>query len=186
MSSKEILTAAEEKMTKTLEALTEELKTFRTGRPNPEIFKKVKVDCYGSPMNLSDIAGITVPDGRTLQIQPFDKTNLKAIEQAISNSDLGLNPTNDGNLIRINVPALTEDRRKELSKQVGKAGEERGKIPVRNIRRDGNDAIKKLKGSGISEDEVTKALETLEKSTNKFIEKIDELVEKKEKELKTV
>jgi ribosome recycling factor len=185
MTAKELLQSAEEKMKKALEVFQEDLKTVRTGRANPEVFKRVRVECYGSMMSLSEVAGITAPDGRSFMVQPFDKNNLKAIEQAIQNSDLGFNPSNDGTVIRISVPTLSEDRRKELIKQVGKMSEERGRIPVRNIRRDTNDQLKKLKGS-ISEDELKKAHEDLEKLTSKYVGNIDELTEKKDKELQTV
>ncbi len=185
MTGQEILKSAEEKMQKALDIFQEDLKTIRTGRANPEVFKRVRVECYGSNLALTELAGITAPDGRSFLIQPFDKTNLKAIEQAIQASDLGFNPSNDGQVIRINVPTLSEDRRKELIKQVGKIAEERGRLPLRNLRRDFNDQIKKLKGS-ISEDESKKLHDDLEKITGKFVHKVDELTEKKDLELQKI
>ncbi len=185
MSAKEILNTAEDKMKKAIEVFQEDLKTIRTGRANPEVFKRVRVECYGSMMGLNEVAGITAPDGKTLLIQPFDKSNLKAIETAIQNADLGFNPSNDGNVIRISVPALSKERRDEMAKQVGKMSEERGRLPIRNIRRDANDQLKKLKGS-ISEDELKKAHDDLEKITGKSIDKVDELTEKKEAELQVI
>lgn len=185
MTGKEVLNAAEDKMKKAVDLFHEKLKTIRTGRANPEVFKRVRVECYGTGMSLSEVAGITAPDGRSFLIQPFDKANLRAIEQAISNSDLGFNPTNDGNSIRITVPSLSNERREELIAQVSKIAEHEARVPVRNIRRDGNDQIKKLKGT-ISEDEVKKAQEDLEKLTSKYIAQVDDLAHKKEIELKTV
>jgi ribosome recycling factor len=185
MSTQEVIKVSEEKMKKAVELFQDELKTIRTGRANPEVFKRVRVECYGSMLALHEVAGITVPDGRSFLIQPFDKGNLKAIEQAIISSDLGFNPSNDGAAIRINVPVLSEDRRKELIKQVGKISEEKGKVVLRNLRRDAQDQLKKLKGS-ISEDELKKAQEDIEKITGKFIGLIDEHADKKEQELKTI
>ncbi|MDX1921018.1 MAG: ribosome-recycling factor, partial [Candidatus Caenarcaniphilales bacterium] len=127
----------------------------------------------------------TAPDGRSFIIQPFDKTNLKAIEQAIQNSELGLNPNNDGSIIRISVPPLSEDRREELIKQVGKIAEEKARVPLRNIRRDSNDQLKKLKGS-VSEDDLKKQQDSLEKLTSKFVASVDEILDKKEQELKKI
>jgi ribosome recycling factor len=185
MSGKEILQATEEKMSKAVDVFQEDLKTVRTGRANPEVFKRVRVDCYGSSLALHEVAGITAPDGRSFVIQPFDKTNLRAIEQAITSSDLGFNPSNDGTVIRISVPTLSKDRRDEMVKHVNKLAEERGRIIVRNIRRDANDQIKKLKGT-ISDDELKKGQEDLEKLTSKYIAKIDDLTDKKEAELQTI
>ena len=185
MAGKELIISAEEKMKKAVDSFHEKLKTIRTGRANPEVFKRVRVECYGSMLNLPEVAGITAPDGRSFLIQPFDKSNLKAIEQAISNSDLGFNPTNDGNCIRITVPTLSNERREELIAQVNKIAEHEARVPVRNIRRDANDQIKRLKGS-ISEDELKKTQEELEKLTTKYISQVDDLARKQEVELKTV
>ncbi|MDX1917671.1 MAG: ribosome recycling factor [Candidatus Caenarcaniphilales bacterium] len=181
----EILKTTEDKMKKALDAFQDELKSIRTGRPNPEIFKRVRVECYGTSMALSDLASISVVEGRSFLIQPFDKSNLRAIDQGIQNSDLGLTPSNDGSVIRINVPPLTEERRKDLIKQVSKLGEEKGRLSVRNLRRDAKTMIEKQKGT-ISEDELKKELEALEKVATNYINKIDEVIEHKEQELKTV
>jgi ribosome recycling factor len=172
-TGKEVLQSFEEKMKKAIEVFNDEIKTIRTGRANPEVFKRVRVECYGSNLSLSEVAGITAPDGRSFMIQPFDKTNLKAVEQAIVNSDLGFNPSNDGQVIRIIIPALSEDRRKDLVKQVNKIAE------------DANDQIKKLKGT-VSEDELKRFHDDLEKVTTKYIAQVDELAQKKEKELQTI
>ena len=136
----------EEKMKKTLASLESELVTIRAGRANPHILDKLTVDYYGAPTPLQQVANITVPEARMIQIQPWEKSMLKAIEKAILTSDIGINPTNDGTSIRLVFPELTEDRRKELAKDVKKKGEE-AKVAVRNIRRDGNVAFKKLKGT---------------------------------------
>jgi ribosome recycling factor len=184
-TGKEVLLSFEEKMKKAIEVFNDEIKTIRTGRANPEVFKRVRVECYGSNLSLSEVAGITAPDGRSFMIQPFDKTNLKAVEQAIVNSDLGFNPSNDGQVIRIIIPALSEDRRKDLVKQVNKIAEDKGRLPVRNLRRDANDQIKKLKGT-VSEDELKRFHDDLEKVTTKYIAQVDELAQKKEKELQTI
>ncbi len=181
--TEQILKQIEEKMKKSVNSFHEELKTVRTGRPNPDIFKKVKVECYGSSMNLSDIASISVPDGQSFLIKPFDKSNLKALESGISNSGLGFNPTNDGECIRIVVPPLSKERRDDLAKHVTKLAEEKGKVPIRRIRQDGKDQLKKLKDQNISEDEIKKLQDRLEKLTNKYIEEIDDLAKKKEVEL---
>jgi ribosome recycling factor len=185
MSSQEILKSSEEKMKKVTDLFQEELKTVRTGKANPDIFKRLRVECYGASMSLTEVAGVSAPDGRSFIIQPFDKANLKAIETAIQNSDLGLSPSNDGSIIRISVPPLSNDRRDELVKQVGKLAEEKAKVPVRNIRRDAQDQLKKLKGT-VSEDELKKNQEALEKLTTKFINSVEELLSKKEQELKTI
>ena len=185
MLGKEILESIEQKMEKSLESFQENLKTIRTGRANPEIFKRVKAECYGTSMSLQEVAGITVPDGRSFVIQPFDKNNLRAIEQAIANSELGFNPTNDGSVIRISIPPLSEERRKDLIKQVGKTAEERGRLPIRNLRREANDSLKKLKGT-IAEDELKKLQGELDKITSKQVGKIDQLAEEKEIELQTI
>ena len=175
----------EEKMKKTLVSLEGELATIRAGRANPHILDKLTVDYYGAPTPLQQVANITVPEARMIQIQPWESSLIKGIEKAILTSDLGLNPSNDGKVIRLVFPELTEERRKELVKDVKKKGEG-AKVAVRNIRRDGNDAFKKLKGTDVSEDEI-KDLETqLQKLTDKYIKEVDKAVEAKSKEVMTV
>ena len=173
------------KMQKTQANLESELATIRAGRANPHVLDKLTVDYYGIPTPIQQVANISVPEARMIQIQPWEKSLIKAIEKAILTSDIGINPSNDGSVIRLVFPELTEDRRKELVKDVKKKGEA-GKVAIRNIRRDGNDAFKKLKGSDVSEDEI-KDLETeLQKLTDKYIANIDKIVEAKSKEVLTV
>ena len=181
----EKLQVYDEKMQKTLSNLEGELRAIRAGRANPHILDKLVVDYYGIPTPIQQVANISVPEARMIQIQPWEKSLVKAIEKAILTSDIGINPSNDGTVIRLVFPELTEDRRKELVKDVKKKGEA-AKVAVRNIRRDGNDEFKKLKGSDISEDEI-KALETqLQKITDKYIAEVDKAVEVKSKEVLTV
>ena len=176
----------ESKMTKTLDGLTKELATIRAGRANPHILDKLTVDYYGTPTPLQQVANITVPEARMIQIQPWEKSLVKAIEKAILTSDLGINPTNDGSVIRLIFPELTEERRKELAKDVKKKGEG-AKVAVRNIRRDANDTFKKMeKANEISEDDLSDAEEKIQKMTDKMIDKIDKAVETKTKEIMTV
>lgn len=173
------------KMQKTLTNLEGELRATRAGRANPHILDKLVVDYYGIPTPIQQVANVSVPEARMIQIQPWEKSLIKEIEKAILTSDIGINPTNDGTVIRLVFPELTEDRRKELVKDVKKKGEA-AKVAVRNIRRDGNDAFKKLKGSDISEDEI-KDLETqLQKITDKYVAEVDKAVEAKSKEVLTV
>lgn len=173
------------KMQKTLANLEGELRAIRAGRANPHILDKLVVDYYGMPTPIQQVANVSVPEARMIQIQPWEKSMVKAIEKAILTSDIGINPSNDGTVIRLVFPELTEDRRKELVKDVKKKGEA-AKVAVRNIRRDGNDAFKKLKGSDVSEDEI-KDLETqLQKITDKYIAEVDKAVEVKSKEVLTV
>lgn len=173
------------KMQKTLNSLDAEFATIRAGRANPNVLNKLTVDYYGVPTPIQQAANISVPEARMIQIQPWDKSLIKEIEKAILTSDLGINPSNDGSVIRLVFPELTEDRRKEIVKDVKKKGEA-AKVAVRNIRRDGNDAFKKLKGSDVSEDEI-KDLETeLQKLTDKYIANIDKAVDVKSKEVLTV
>jgi len=175
----------DEKMQKTLSNLEGELRAIRAGRANPHILDKLVVDYYGIPTPIQQVANISVPEARMIQIQPWEKSLVKAIEKAILTSDIGINPSNDGTVIRLVFPELTEDRRKELVKDVKKKGEA-AKVAVRNIRRDGKDEFKKLKGSDISEDEI-KDLETqLQKITDKYIAEVDKAVEVKSKEVLTV
>ena len=181
----EKLQVYDEKMQKTLANLEGELRAIRAGRANPHILDKLSVDYYGIPTPIQQVANISVPEARMIQIQPWEKNLIKAIEKAILTSDIGINPSNDGTVIRLVFPELTEDRRKELVKDVKKKGEA-AKVAIRNIRRDGNDAFKKLKGSDVSEDEI-KDLETqLQKTTDKYIAEIDKAVEVKSKEVLTV
>ena len=181
----ERLTTYDSKMTKTLNNLDAELATIRAGRANPHVLDKLTVDYYGVPTPIQQAANVSVPEARMIQIQPWEKSMLKAIEKAILTSDIGINPTNDGSSIRLVFPELTEERRKELAKDVKKKGEQ-AKVAIRNIRRDGNDACKKLKGTEISEDEIKDMEDELQKLTDKYVEKIDKMVETKSKEIMTV
>ncbi|MGN1167154.1 MAG: ribosome recycling factor [Lachnospiraceae bacterium] len=181
----EKLKVYESKMTKTLANLDGELGSIRAGRANPNVLNKIMVDYYGAPTPIQQMANVSVPEPRMIQIQPWDKSMLKAISKAIQISDLGINPTNDGITIRLVFPELTEERRKELVKDVKKKGEA-AKVAIRNIRRDGNDAFKKLKGSDISEDEIKDMEDDLQKMTDKFIKEVDKAVEVKSKEVMTV
>ena len=176
----------EDKMVKTIEALEEEYTTIRAGRANPHILDKIKVDYYGTPTSLQQVANISVPEARMLQIQPWESSLIKEIEKAILVSDLGLTPNNDGKVIRLVFPELTEDRRKELAKDVKKKGDN-AKVAVRNIRRDGNDAVKKLnKADEISEDEAKQLEDQIQKLTDKYVAEVDKAVEEKSKEILTV
>lgn len=175
----------EEKMQKAYDFLLADYQTIRAGRANPHVLDKLKVDYYGTPTPIQQVGNISVPEARMIVIQPWEKSMIKEIEKAINMSDIGINPTNDGQVVRLVFPELTEDRRKELVKDVKKKGEQ-AKVAVRNIRRDGNDAFKKLKGSDVSEDEI-KDLETeLQKVTDKYIKEVDKAVEEKSKEVMTV
>lgn len=173
------------KMQKTLNSLDAELATIRAGRANPNVLNKLTVDYYGVPTPIQQAANISVPEARMIQIQPWDKSLIKEIEKAILTSDLGLNPSNDGSVIRLVFPELTEDRRKEIVKDVKKKGEA-AKVAIRNIRRDGNDAFKKLKGTEVSEDEIKDLESELQKLTDKYIANIDKAIEAKSKEVLTV
>lgn len=176
----------EQKMDKTLDVLQDEYASIRAGRANPHVLDKIKVDYYGTPTPLQQVGNITVPEARMIQIQPWEKSLLKVIEKAIQTSDLGINPTNDGNMIRLVFPELTEERRKELAKDIKKKGEA-AKIAIRNIRRDANEAIKKLEKAGeISEDERDESEEKIQKVTDQKTEKVDQAVEAKSKEILTV
>ena len=174
-----------EKMQKTLKNLDGELASIRAGRANPNILNKLTVDYYGTPTPIQQVANISVPEARLIQIQPWEKKLIREIEKAIQMSDIGINPTNDGSVIRLVFPELTEERRKELVKDVKKKGEA-AKVAVRNIRRDGNDAFKKLKGTEVSEDEIKDMEEDLQKLTDKYIKEVDKSVEAKSKEVMTV
>lgn len=175
-----------DKMQKTLEHLESEFASVRAGRANPHVLDKVKVDYYGTPTPIQQVGNLSVPEPRIIVIQPWEKSLLKEIEKAIQMSDIGINPTNDGSVIRLVFPELTEERRKELVKDVKKKGEN-DKVAIRNIRRDGNDAFKKLaKSDDISEDEIKQLEDELQKITDQFVKKIDELVDSKSKEILTV
>ena len=175
----------EDKMKKTVEYLVEDYATIRAGRANPHVLDKLKVDYYGTPTPIQQVGNITVPEARIIQISPWEKSLIKAIEKAILTSDLGLNPSNDGSTIRLVFPELTEERRKDLVKEVTKKGEE-AKVAVRNIRRDGNDAFKKLAKQEVSEDEIKQLSDDLQKMTDKYIKEVDSLIESKSKEIMTV
>ena len=173
------------KMEKTLSSLEKELQTIRAGRANPHVLDKLQVEYYGMPTPLQQVANISVPEARIIQIQQWEKSMIKPIEKAIMTSDIGINPNNDGSVIRLIFPELTEARRKEIAKDVKKKGEA-AKVAIRNIRRDGNDAFKKLKGTEVSEDEIKDLEAELQKITDKFIVNIDKAVEVKTKEVLTV
>ena len=176
----------EEKMQKTLDNLDREFNSIRAGRANPHVLDKLKVDYYGSPTPIQQVGNVQVPDARTIVIQPWETSMLKVIERALQSSDIGINPTNDGKVIRLVFPELTEERRKELAKDVKKKGEG-AKVAIRNIRRDANDSFKKmLKKSEITEDDQKEQLDKVQKLTDKHIKKVDEAVDKKTKEILTV
>ena len=176
----------ETKMEKTCEYLEADFMTIRAGRANPHVLDKIRVDYYGSPTPLQQVGNVTVPEPRMIQIAPWEKSLIKAIEKAIMASDIGITPSNDGNVIRLVFPELTEERRKDLVKEVKKKGEG-AKVAVRNIRRDANDAFKKLgKGKEVSEDEVKELEENVQKLTDKYIKDIDKAIEEKSKEIMTV
>ncbi|KOA20865.1 ribosome-recycling factor [Clostridium homopropionicum DSM 5847] len=183
---KEIIQKSEEKMDKTISILKKELATMKAGKANPTMLDRISVEYYGSETPINQLAGISSPEPRVLLIQPWDKASLKSIEKAILQSDLGINPSNDGNVIRLIVPELTEETRKQIVKKVKKSGED-GKVAIRSIRRDANDKIKNLKKENeITEDEAQSAEESMQKLTDKFIKKIDEVVIEKEKEVMSV
>ncbi|MBE6034534.1 MAG: ribosome recycling factor [Clostridiales bacterium] len=180
MNVQEIL---EQKMSKTISVLKEELNTVRAGRANPALLDKVTVDYYGSPTPLKNLANISAPEPRTLLIAPFDPKSISDIEKAINAANLGMNPSNDGKIIRMGVPQLTEERRKELSKSVKKYGED-AKIAVRNERRDANDELKKQEKAGeITEDDLKKQLDQIQKKIDKAVKDIDDIIAAKEKEI---
>lgn len=181
----EKLKVYDEKMTKTISNLNSDLAAIRAGRANPHVLDRLVVDYYGSPTPIQQVANVSVPEARMIQIQPWEKSMLKVIEKAILVSDIGINPTNDGSTIRLLFPELTEERRKELAKDVKKKGEA-AKVAIRNIRRDGNDAFKKLKGGEISEDGIKDLESELQKLTDKYIVEVDKAVEAKSKEVMTV
>jgi len=173
------------KMGKTLANFESELGTIRAGRANPHVLDRIMVDYYGTPTPIQQVANVTVPEARLLQIQPWEGNMVPIIERAILTSDLGINPTNDGKLIRLAFPELTEERRKDLVKDIKKKGEN-AKVAVRNIRRDANDALKKLAKQDVSEDEIKELEEKVQKLTDKYISEIDKMMESKSKEILTV
>ena len=181
----ETILNTEEKMMLTIESLENKFTNVRAGRANPNMLDGVMVEYYGTPTPIQQVANVSVPEPRMIQIQPWEKNMLKVIEKAIMVSDLGINPTNDGTAVRLIFPELTEERRKELVKDVKKKGEA-AKVAIRNIRRDGNDAFKKLKGSDVSEDEIKNLEDELQKMTDKYVKEIDSAVEVKSKEVMTV
>ena len=183
MTVKEILDASKEKMSKSVAVYQNEMTSLRAGRANPRLLDRIMVDYYGTPTPISQLASVAIPDSRTITIQPWDRGAFASVEKAILKSDLGLTPVNDGKIIRISIPPLTEDRRKELGKLPRKSGEE-AKVAVRNVRRDANDQLKKLeKDKAISEDELKKATDDVQKLTDKYVAKVDEKCAAKEKEI---
>lgn len=176
----------DEKMTKTMGSLASELNTIRAGRANPHVLDRITVDYYGTQTAIQQVANVSVPEARMIQIQPWESSLIKAIEKAILCSDIGINPSNDGKVIRLVFPELTEERRKELAKDVKKKGEA-AKVAIRNIRRDANDALKKLgKGSDVSEDEIKELENKVQKMTDGYIKDVDKAIEAKTKEIMTV
>ncbi len=172
----------DEKMQKAYKYLTDDLAAVRAGRANPHVLDRIRVDYYGTPTPIAQVGNVTVPEARMIQIAPWDKTLVKEINKAILASDIGITPSDDGSIIRLVFPELTEDRRKQLAKEIRKKGED-AKVAVRNIRRDGNDAIKKLKGSEVSEDEISDLEDELQKITEDYCKKVDKAVEEKTREI---
>lgn len=182
----EMVQDADNKMKKTIELLVKDLSSMRAGRANPAMLDRISVDYYGAPTPINQLANVTVPEPRLLVIQPYDKTSIPSIEKAIMKSDLGVNPSNDGNVIRIAIPALTEERRKDIVKQIKKRVED-GKVALRNVRRDSNDEIKQAeKDKLISEDEGKKLLDEVQKLTDNYVKDIDRISQAKEKEIMEV
>ena len=176
----------EDKMEKSLDVLLDEYASIRAGRANPHVLDRLRIDYYGTPTPIQQVGNVTVPEARMIVIQPWEKSLLKEIEKAILVSDLGINPTNDGTVIRLVFPELTEERRKDLAKDVKKKGEG-AKVAIRNIRRDAMDSIKKMEKAGdISEDDLKQGEEKIQKITDKMIEKVDKAIETKTKEIMTV
>ena len=181
-----MLSQYEEKMQKSLDSLEADYVTIRAGRANPNILNKIKVEYYGVPTPMQQLANITVKEARTLMISPWEPSLVKEIEKAIMNSDIGINPNNDGKNIMLNFPELTEDRRKELVKDIKKKGEN-AKVAIRNIRRDANDSLKKMEKNGdISEDELKDSEDKIQKLTDKYVGLIEKAIDSKSKEIMTV
>lgn len=182
----EKITQFNDKMVKSIDSLNSELVTIRAGRANPHVLDKLRVDYYGTPSAIQSVANVTVPEPRMIQIQPWESSMIKVIEKEIMTSDIGIMPSNDGKVIRLVFPELTEERRKELAKDVKKKGEA-CKVAIRNIRRDANDAIKKMgKAGDVSEDEQKQLEDEVQKLTDKFVAEVDKIVEAKSKEILTV
>ena len=180
------MTAYEEKMQKAIDSLAKEFSAIRAGRANPHVLDKITVDYYGTPTNIQGVANVSVPEARTLMITPWEPSMVKEITKAIQASDLGVNPNNDGKSVIINFPELTEERRKELAKDIKKKGEE-AKVVVRNVRRDANEAAKKKNKAGeTSEDEYKDEEDEIQKTTDKFVSEVDKMVDAKTKEILTV
>ena len=179
------LAVFDEKMGKTMNNLAEEFGGIRAGRANPHVLDKLRVDYYGTPTAIQQVANVSVPEPRMIQIQPWEASMVKEIEKAILTSDLGINPTNDGKTVRLLFPELTEERRQELAKDVKKKGEN-AKVAIRNIRRDANDSFKKLAKEDVSEDEIKQLEDQAQKMTDKYIADVDRAVEAKTKEILTV
>ncbi len=175
----------ENKMQKALSFLEADYQTIRAGRANPHVLDKIRVDYYGTPTPLQQVGNITVPEARVLQIAPWEKSLIKAIEKAILASDVGITPSNDGSVIRLIFPEVTEERRKALVKEIKKKGEE-AKVAVRNIRRDGNDFLKKLGKGDVSEDEIKDLEDKLQKMTDKYVKEVDKMADVKSREIMTV
>lgn len=175
----------DEKMKKAYDFLESDYASIRAGRANPHVLDKIRVDYYGTPTPIQQVGNITVPEARIIQIAPWEKSLIKAIEKAIMTSDVGITPSNDGAVIRLVFPELTEERRKDLVKDVKKKGED-AKVAIRNIRRDGNDSFKKLAKTDVSEDEIKQLEDNLQKLTDKYIKDIDALIDSKSKEIMTV
>ena len=183
---KEVIQQTEEKMKKAIAATQRDFASIRTGRASAALLDRIVIDYHGTETPIKGMANISIPDGRTLQIQAYDRQSVQLIEKAIQKSDLGLTPNTDGNTIRLNIPSLTEERRKELAKTLGKSSEE-GKIAIRNVRRDGTDALKKKeKANEITEDERKRGEEQIQKLTDRFTKELDELLSVKQKEIMEV
>lgn len=184
--TKQVIDQTKDKMEKSVQAFSREIATIRAGRANASLLDKITADYYGAPTPINQLAGVSTPEARLLVIQPYDKTALGDIEKAIMKSDLGISPTNDGSVIRLAIPALTEERRKDLAKLVKKEAED-AKVHIRNVRRDGNEDLKKLEKNGeITEDDLRSFQEDVQKLTDQFISKIDDLAKEKENEIMEV
>lgn len=179
----QVISSTKERMTKATQSLTRELASIRAGRANASLLDRIQIDYYGAPTPINQLAGVSVPEPRMLMIQPYDRSVLGEIEKAILKSDIGITPTNDGSVIRLIIPQLTEERRKDLVKQVKKEAED-SKVAIRNIRRDANDELKKLEKNGeITEDGLRGFADNIQKLTDEFIAKVDTIVKEKEKEI---
>ena len=186
MANEDVVTQLKSRIDKTIDDLKKDLAKVRTGRANPSLLEGIRVDFYGTPTPLNGVASVQTPEPRLITIKPWDKSLMQAIEKAIQASDIGINPVNDGTYIRLNMPVLTGDRRKELAKQAKKIGEE-AKVAIRNIRRDENDRLKKeLTGAGHSEDELKGWQDKVQAITDKFVADVDKIIADKEKDILTV